>query len=108
MAGPSSLLSEVEEFFVHVAPMPVLDGVQGLDDRMAGLLKVLGCMHVLRGIAAADVAADHAHPQMDPLSFQLYTLLAPRRTRADIADLIHMGARDGRHRHISLRNSCTN
>ena len=88
--------------------MPVLDGVQGLDDRMAGLLKVLGCMHVLRGIAAADVAADHAHPQMDPLSFQLYTLLAPRRTRADIADLIHMGARDGRHRHISLRNSCTN
>src|SRR5438094_8538896 len=95
MAGPSSLLSEVEEFFVHVAPMPVLDGVQGLDDRMAGLLKVLGCMHVLRGIAAADMAAAHAHPQMDPLGFQLYAFLASRRARPDIADLIQMVDRAG-------------
>src|SRR5437879_11448340 len=42
--GGESLFVEIQEFLVHIAPMPVLDGVQGLDDRMAGCLKVLGCM----------------------------------------------------------------
>jgi hypothetical protein len=42
-----------------------------------GLVEVLGGVAVLRGIAAADVAADFAEAQMNPRVAHLQTLLTP-------------------------------
>jgi hypothetical protein len=47
-----------------------------LYDRMFRPMKMLGGMLVLGGIAASDVAARKAHPQMDPRVSHLQTFLA--------------------------------
>ena len=53
---------------VHVAPSPVLARFKGPHNRVLGLAEMLCGVPVLRGIAAADMAADFAKAQMDPRS----------------------------------------
>jgi len=49
-------------------------------------------MLVLRAVAATDMAADQAHPQINPCIAGFYTLLADRYIlRMDVADLVFMG-----------------
>ena len=59
---------------------------------MAGRAKMFRGVLVLGGVAAPDVPAGQAHPQMDPAVLQLQTLFATWGTRLDIADLVEMGA----------------
>ena len=54
------------DLFVDVAPEPALVGLRGGDDGVAGALEVLGGVLVLRGVAAADVAAFEAGAEVDP------------------------------------------
>src|SRR5688500_13187976 len=51
---------------VDEAPAPVLARLEGLHDRVARGVEVLGGVRVLGVVAAADVAADQAHSQVDP------------------------------------------
>ena len=60
---------------------------------MAGRAKMFRGVLVLGGVAAPDVSACQAHPQMDPAVLHLQTLLAACGARFDIADLAKMGAR---------------
>jgi hypothetical protein len=50
-----------------------------LDDRVAGGLEVLGGVAARRAVAAADVAACQAEPQVDPVASGRETFLASRR-----------------------------
>src|SRR5271169_1997899 len=72
MCSPES----VQHDFVHVAPAPVLTRLDRLDDGVFGAMKMLGGMLVLGGIAAPDVPANEAHPQMNPLVPHLQTFFA--------------------------------
>jgi hypothetical protein len=51
---------------VDVAPSPVLARLEGLDNWMAGFLVMGGRVTVRRRVAASDVPADQAEPQMYP------------------------------------------
>jgi hypothetical protein len=52
--------------FVDVAPYPFFSGLDRAHHGMADVMEMLGGMFVLRRIAAADVPADHTHPQVNP------------------------------------------
>src|SRR5439155_16602677 len=69
-------LRDDEGDLVHVAPAPVLAALGGADDRMAGLVRVTRRVPVRRRVATADLAAAHAHPQVDPAAADLQALLA--------------------------------
>src|SRR5215469_9881886 len=72
LGGPAQLTHNL----VHIAPGPALSRLDGANDRMLGLLKVLGCVLVLGGVTAAHVAALRAQTQVDPSVPHLNTLLA--------------------------------
>src|SRR5216117_4605412 len=60
-----------DEEIVHVAVAPVLAVFQALDDGVFGLVIVLGGVFVGRLIAAADVSALNAEPQVYPTGLHL-------------------------------------
>ena len=74
----------IDKYFIYIAPAPVLTRLEGLNDGMFALAKVFGGMFVLRGIAAPNVAAAEAFPQMDPGIAHLQALLAAAATRFDL------------------------
>src|SRR5206468_214581 len=72
---------QVEQHFVDIAPAPAFRWIVALDHGMAGGMKVRGRMLVRRIVAAADMAAGAADPQMQPLASAFQALLAPERAR---------------------------
>src|SRR3982751_2350818 len=82
---------------VGEAPQPVLALLQRPDDLVAGhvLPGMAVRMRVLRGIAAADLAARHAHPQVYPCVAERHALLAARGAPVDVANLVDVTARHG-------------
>src|ERR1700712_2714110 len=68
-------LAKVERHFIHIAPAPALRRVIALDDRVARGVEVGGGVPVRRVIAATDVAAGPAEPQMQPDRADLQALL---------------------------------
>jgi hypothetical protein len=66
--------------------------VVAFDDRMAGGVKMLGRMFVGRGIAASDMAAGTAEPEMNPAAPHLQTFLAAARAGFHFVNAIEMAA----------------
>src|SRR6266480_6907858 len=65
--SPSALRSsELHLDLVDVAPAPALPRLERGDDRMPGLLEMLGGVLVLRVVAASDVPARPAQAKMHP------------------------------------------
>lgn len=62
---PSEALPRLDECLVHVAPVPVLAGLEGGDYGMAAAVVVLGSVAVLARIAAADLCMDLLMQQLD-------------------------------------------
>src|SRR5436190_3514061 len=58
--------SELHVDLVDVAPAPAFPRLEGGDDRMPGLLEMLGGVLVLRLVAAADVPTLPAQAKMHP------------------------------------------
>src|SRR4029077_809209 len=79
-----NLLSQ--KHLVQVTPAPLLAGLEGLHDRVLGLMEVFGGVLVLGRVTAANVTADQAFPQMDPGIAHLEALLAAFTARLDLAD----------------------
>jgi hypothetical protein len=77
---------------VDVAPDPVFSGFDRTHEGMCGVVEVLGGMLVLRGIAATDVSADHAHAEMNPGVAHLQALFANMRVGVVEFDFIQMVA----------------
>ncbi len=66
---------------VDVAPAPVLAGLGRPDQRMARLLEVSVRVPMGRVVAAPDLPAAEAHPQVHPPASDLQALLTPRHGR---------------------------
>src|SRR5262249_11193585 len=81
---------------VDVAPAPVLAGLEAAHERVLRVVEVLGRVLAFGAVAAADVAAAQAHPQVDPLRLRLQAFLAALgRARLDLAHLIEVRALRG-------------
>jgi hypothetical protein len=75
-----------DDHFVHVAPHPLLTGLKGLDDRMARVVKMFGGVFVLGVVAAANMAAGLADPQVYPGITDLQAVFAALRARRNLSD----------------------
>src|SRR5229473_594570 len=83
---------KIEQDFIDIAPAPAFRRIVALDDRMLGGVEVLGRVLVGGIVAAADMTAAAADPQMQPLAAALEAFLATKRARRDIADAGDVGA----------------
>src|ERR1700733_14336174 len=79
-------IRQIEQDFVHIAPAPSFRRIVAFDDGMSGGVEMLGGMFVGRIIAAADMAATAADPQMQPYASALQALLATERARRDVTN----------------------
>ena len=79
----SALLPRLKHHLVRIAPSPGLAGLDGARDRVARRRMVLGGVAIGRGVAAADMAAGHADPEVHPVVSGLQAFLAAMRGRAD-------------------------
>jgi hypothetical protein len=71
-----NLRAGLEHDFVDVAPSPVFARLERANNRVLSLLEVLCGVFIFGGIAAADMAAGLAEPQVHPGVTHLETLLA--------------------------------
>ena len=76
---------------VDVAPLPICAGKR-LHDGVTRRFEVPGGMPVRRRIAASDVSASEALPQLDPAASCFQTLLTALRTWFYFSNLICMSA----------------
>src|SRR5439155_24138604 len=80
--------------FIHVAPAPVLARLEAADDRMLGGVEVLRGMPPRRIVAAADMSAGHAKPEVNPVSARREAFFAAGRGASGHAvNLIEMRSR---------------
>ena len=77
---------------VDVTPSPIFARFKRSHDGVLCLLEVLGGVPILRGITAADVAADFAKAQMNPRIAHLQALLTPIGLRGWVLYLIQVRA----------------
>src|SRR5882724_7909451 len=77
---------KIEQHFIDIAPAPTFGRIVALDDGMLGGVEVLGRVLVGGIVAAADVTAAAADPEMQPHAAALEAFLATKRARRDIAD----------------------
>src|SRR5258706_1802028 len=75
---------------VGVAPDPALARLERPDDRMPGLPEMGGGMLVRRAVAAADVTAAHAEPEVHPRTAHSQAVLAAVAAGCDLVDLVEM------------------
>src|SRR5256885_15139720 len=90
-----ALLKEqpLEPQLVDIAPRPFLAGLDRARDGMVGGAKVRDRMLVGRRVAAADIAALHAHSELRPAAAHLHAVVATQSARLDLADAIDVRAR---------------
>ncbi len=82
---------KIEQDFVHVTPAPSFRRIVAFYNGMPGGVEMLGRVRIGRIVAAADMAAGAADPQMQPLAADLQALLATECARRDIADAGDVG-----------------
>jgi hypothetical protein len=80
----------LHHYLVDIAPYPVLSRLEGLDDRMAGGVEMLGSMPVLGRVAATYVPTGETESKVDPGITDFQTVLTPLGTRGDVMYLIKM------------------
>src|SRR4051812_13350665 len=83
---------EHEGKVVHVAVPPVLAGLVRLDQWVLFGVVVRGGVAIRRVVAAADMAAVHAHAQVHPLPTDPQAVLAAGAARLDVAYVVEMRA----------------
>src|SRR5664279_927692 len=83
---------QVEQHLVDITPAPPFRRIVALDDRMPGGVEMLRRVLVGRIVAAADMTAAAADPQMQPYAAVLQAFLAAERARRDVANAGDMAA----------------
>src|SRR6185436_12177075 len=78
-------LEGIEPHLVDEAPPPPFARLERANDRVLGGLEVLGGVLVLRIVAAPDVPALHAEPQVHPRVAHRQALLAALAVRVHLA-----------------------
>src|ERR1700712_1027008 len=87
-----NILAKVEHHFFHIAPAPAFGGIIAFDDGMLAAVKMLGGMLAAGLVAAADMAARAADPQVKPFPAQPQAFLAAFAAGRDFLNRIQMGA----------------
>ena len=89
----------LNEQLVHIAPGPILPALIAAHDRMARAVEVFGRVLPGRAVAASDVAAGHAHAQVNPAAAGRETFgAAVRRVGlggAELGDVKALGRQGG-------------
>src|SRR4051812_39941988 len=80
-------IRQVEIDFVDIAPAPAFGRIIAFDDRMARRMIMFGRVTVRGIIAAADMAAGPAQPEMHPPAASLETLLAAIGARRHVLNI---------------------
>lgn len=85
---------KLQKEVIYITPAPVLAGLEGADQGVVRGMKMRGRVFILRVIAATDMTADKAEPQMYPAVAHFQTLFTTLRCPGlDIRfDLIEVGA----------------
>lgn len=91
----------LEPKLVNVAPSPLFPRFDGTRDGMLRRPEMPQRMSVLGRVAAPDIAAFHAHPELQPRVLHQHAVVATRSARVYVADEIDVRARHGvlRQRH---------
>src|SRR3569623_685540 len=79
-------VGQIDHRLVDIAPAPALGRIIAFDDRVTGRMEMRGRVAVRRIVAAADMAAAAAQPQMDPGAADLQAFLAAARAGRDLVD----------------------
>jgi hypothetical protein len=77
---------------IDIAPAPVLARLERPDNRMTDLVKMRGRVLVGGAVAAADVTAGHAEPEVNPRAAHPQAVLASVGARFDLVNLVEMAA----------------
>jgi hypothetical protein len=88
---------KIEHYFFYITPAPPFRWIKGFDDRVPGRVKMFCRVPIWRLVAATDMAAGAADPQMQPGVTRFQAFLTPRRARNDVADRREMFAK---YRHV--------
>src|SRR5471032_570803 len=83
---------QIEHHFVNIAPSPAFGRIIAFDDGMLGAVKMLGGMLAAGLVAAADMAAGAADPQVKPFPAQCQAFLAAFAAGRHLLDGIQMAA----------------
>lgn len=89
------LIGQVDLLFVDITPPPTFRRIITFHDGMVRGVKMFGGVTMRGLVAAADVAAATADPQMNPRAADLQTFFAALRTRMHSLDGV--AVRTGRH-----------
>src|SRR4030081_346867 len=84
---------KVEHHFVDITPTPSFRRIISFDDRVPGCAKMFGGVSVWRLIAAPDMAAGAADPQVQPGVAQFQAFFAPGSTRNNVTNFHQMFAK---------------
>jgi hypothetical protein len=79
-----------KEGVVDVAVAPLFARLEGFDDCVLRLMKMLRGMFILRRVAAADVAADFTQAQVHPCVAHAQAVFAAFGAWANVSDLIQV------------------
>jgi|SRR5271156_609028 len=93
--GDAPGVLKIQLHFLHVAPSPLLPGLDGAHDRVLGLMEMLRRVLAYGTVAAAYVSTDEAHAQMDPPLADLEALFTSSGVRTNVVNLVKVGTRDG-------------
>ena len=78
--------------FIDITPAPRFTGLEGLDDRMFGGVKMFSCVPVGGVVTTAHVAANQTNTEMDPPTADFQALFTALGARCNFLDLTYMGA----------------
>src|SRR5712691_8441238 len=81
-----------QQFVIEIAPAPGFAGLDRPDDGVTAALMMGSRVPVPRVVAAADVTARHAYPQVNPHHSDAQAVLAAGGARTDGLDGVEMGA----------------
>jgi hypothetical protein len=82
------VMVSTDNHLINITPHPCLAGLNRTHDRMTHAVEMFGCVFILRIVTAANMAANHAHPQVDPGIPHFQTLFAAIRAGDYIPNLI--------------------
>src|ERR1700755_1426151 len=84
--------TQIEHHLVDITPAPAFRRAIAFDDRMLGVVEVLGGVLAAGLVTAADMAAGAADPQVKPSPAQAQAFLAALAAGGDFPDRVQMGA----------------
>jgi len=82
--------SQLQGHLLDITPGPVLPGLERLDNRVVGGVKMPGGVLILRIVTATDMSTGETEAQMHPGITRFQAILAPIGARRDLTYLVEV------------------